>query len=206
MDGVSTHWEDVYQRKSVFEVSWYREHLDLSLSLLQQSGLGPGSRVIDVGGGASTLVDDLLDHGVRSITVLDLSTTALARSQARLGDRAANVRWWVADATSIDLPVGEYSHWHDRAVLHFLSTADQVERYARQAARALMPGGHAVIGGFAPDGPERCSGLPVTRRSPQAIAQAMGPEFVLVAAGVESHRTPVGTIQSFAYAVLRRHA
>lgn len=201
----SAHWETVYQ-KAATSVSWYRDHLDLSLALLKRTGLGPGSRVIDVGGGASTLVDDLLDQGLEAITVLDLSAASLAVAQARLQGRAGRVTWLAGDITQLELPAGAYSHWHDRAVLHFLTRAEDARAYAAQAARAVAVDGHAVIGGFAPDGPERCSGLPVARRSAWEIAALLEPAFVLVEAHAERHLTPSGSEQSFAYAVLRRVA
>lgn len=200
----STHWESVYLQKSSTAVSWYRDHLDVSLRLLTQSGLDASSRVIDVGGGASTLVDDLLDLGVDAVTVLDLSAASLQVAQARLGARAERVAWLTGDAARIALPEASFTHWHDRAVMHFLTDVQDVRAYAEQAARAVAPGGHAVIGGFAPDGPERCSGLPVARRSAEDIAAALGPAFQLVSTAAEAHVTPGGNAQSFAYALLRR--
>ena len=167
--------------------------------------MSPASRVIDVGGGASTLVDDLLGRGVANISVLDLSAASLAVAQARLGAaRASTVAWLVGDITRIPLSAGGYTHWHDRAVLHFLTTTDDVRAYAAQATRAIVAGGYAIIGGFAPDGPERCSGLPVARRSAQEIADVLGAGFTLVDTRHECHRTPGGADQSFVYAVLRR--
>ncbi|MFC3715554.1 methyltransferase domain-containing protein [Luteimonas soli] len=200
----AAHWEAVYQQKAPTAVSWYRGHLDTSLALLEQAGMGPDSRVIDVGGGASTLVDDLLDRDVRTVAVLDLSAKSLDVARARLGPRAGRVTWLTGDVTRLALPTAAYTHWHDRAVLHFLTKPDDVQAYAAQAAHAIVPGGHAVIGGFSPDGPERCSGLPVTRRSAHEIAAALGPSFALVTSVSEQHRTPDGAEQSFAYALLRR--
>ncbi|MBN8214369.1 MAG: class I SAM-dependent methyltransferase [Xanthomonadales bacterium] len=200
----STHWEAVYQNKSSTAVSWYRDHLDMSLRLLAESGLDATSRAIDVGGGASTLVDDLLDLGIDAITVLDLSAASLLVARARLGARAEQVTWLTGDATQVVLPEAAFTHWHDRAVMHFLTDPIDIIAYAAQAARTVAPGGHAVIGGFAPDEPERCSGLPVARRSPEDIAAALGPTFELISTAAERHNTPGGTEQSFAYALLRR--
>ncbi|MEI7038244.1 class I SAM-dependent methyltransferase [Fulvimonas yonginensis] len=200
----ATHWEMVYRSRAAQEVSWYRPHLDASLALLRQAGLGPDTRVIDVGGGASTLVDDLLALGVCAVTVLDLSATALATARARLGDRAGTVRWLAADLLEAGFAAARFDLWHDRAVLHFLTEPAQVRRYAEQAAHAVRPGGHAVIGGFAPDGPERCSGLPVARRAAADIATALGPAFRLVDQRRELHPTPAGATQAFAYALLER--
>jgi SAM-dependent methyltransferase len=198
------HWEQVYTQKAANGVSWYRDHLDVSLELLAQAGLSPESRVLDVGGGASTLVDDLLDRGVRHVTVLDLSAASLAVAQARLGARAATVAWLAGDITRVPLSAGACTHWHDRAVLHFLLDPADLRAYAAQAERAVAPAGHAVIGGFAPDGPERCSGLQVARRSAEEIAAVLGPAFALVDDRHERHRTPGGAEQAFAYALLRR--
>lgn len=200
----ATHWEAVYRTRSEREVSWYRPHLEVSLALLQRAGLAPGTRVIDVGGGASTLVDDLLALGVRDVTVLDLSGTALATARARLGARGDSVQWLAGDLLELDLPPAGFDLWHDRAVLHFLTAPDALRRYAEQAARAVRVGGHAVIGGFAPDGPERCSGLPVARRSAADIAALLAPAFRLAEQRRELHATPGGTTQAFAYALLER--
>jgi SAM-dependent methyltransferase len=200
----ATHWEEIYQQKSSTAVSWYRDHLETSLRLLTDTNLGSTSRVIDVGGGASTLVDDLLDRGVEKMTVLDLSAASLQVARTRLGARAERVIWLTGDATKIALPESGFTHWHDRAVMHFLTDPADVRAYAMQAAHAIAPGGHAVIGGFAPDGPERCSGLTVVRRSAEDIAAAMSSAFELLMAADERHVTPGGNEQSFAYAVLRR--
>lgn len=199
------HWEHVYRTKPSHGVSWYRPHLELSLELLRGAGLGPQSRVIDVGGGASTLVDDLLAAHVAQVTVLDLAASALEVARHRLGARATAVDWRVGDVTTAPLPPAHYSHWHDRAVLHFLTDPEAARRYAAQAAHALAPGGHAIIGGFAPDGPERCSGLVVARRSAQDVAALLGPAFTLVEERRERHHTPAGSEQAFVWAVLRRH-
>jgi SAM-dependent methyltransferase len=157
-----------------------------------------------VGGGASTLVDDLLAAGTSRITVLDLSAQALAIARARLGAAADGVDWIAGDLLAAALPKAGFDLWHDRAVLHFLLDPADVAGYARQAAHAIVPGGQAVIGGFAPGGPERCSGLPVARRSAQDIADLLGPAFELVAASEEVHHTPGGSPQAFAWARLRR--
>lgn len=200
----SAHWDQIYQQKSSTAVGWYRSHLETSLRLLAESGLDASSRVIDIGGGASTLVDDLICLGVGAVTVLDLSAASLQVSQERLGTRADQITWLTSDITRIALPEAGFTHWHDRAVMHFLTDAQDVRAYAAQAASAVVPGGHAVIGGFAPDGPERCSGLPVVRRSAEDIAAVLGPSFQLITTAAEVHVTPGGTAQSFIYALLRR--
>jgi 2-polyprenyl-3-methyl-5-hydroxy-6-metoxy-1,4-benzoquinol methylase len=198
------HWEHVYRTKPSHGVSWFRPHLELSLELLRGVGLDATSRVVDVGGGASSLADDLLAAGVAEISVIDLSAAALQVAQRRLGERAARIDWRVGDITALALPAAHYSHWHDRAVLHFLTEPAAAEAYAAQAAHALAPGGHAIIGGFAPDGPERCSGLVVARRSAQDVAALLGPAFTLIEERHERHHTPGGSEQAFAWAVLRR--
>ena len=199
-----SHWQRVYQTKDAETVSWYRPQLDTSLELLELAGLSPESRLIDVGAGASTLVDDLLVRGLRDITVLDISAEALAVSRQRLAERASGVTWLTADLLSAALPASGFDLWHDRAVSHFLTDASDVARYAQQAAAAVRTAGHAVIAGFAPDGPERCSGLPVARRSARDIAAMLGQAFELVDERRERHLTPGGVPQSFAYALLRR--
>ena len=199
-----THWQNVYRTKRADSVSWYRPHLEMSLDLLTGAGMSANSRVIDIGGGASTLVDDLLDRGVRHVSVLDVSAEALASAQERLAERADFVTWYAGDLLDVALPPSEFDFWHDRAVLHFLTREADVSRYAQIAATAVAIGGHAVIAGFAPDGPERCSGLPVVRRSPEDIAAIFSPAFALVQTRAERHRTPAGAEQSFAYALMRR--
>ena len=201
--GGAGHWRDVYRRKASDSVSWFRPHLDVSLRLLDEAGLSARSRVIDVGGGASTLVDDLLARGVTDITVLDLAEEALAVARQRLGDRGANVRWLAADATRVELPPAGYDLWHDRAVLHFLVEADAAAAYVAQVRKSLASGGHLVIGGFAPDGPDRCSGLPVARRSAAEVAALFGRDFTLLRETGEVHHTPGGVPQSFVWSVLR---
>lgn len=199
------HWEKVYQTKPPDSVSWYRQHLDVSLELLELSGQSSTSRVIDIGGGASTLVDDLLDRGMTDVAVLDISEAALAVPQARLGARGTTVNWLVADVLRVDLAEASFDFWHDRAVFHFLTEPMDARTYAQQAARAVTSGGYALIAGFAPDGPERCSGLPVARRSADDIAQVFAPAFTLQLTRAERHVTPRGATQSFAYALLKRN-
>jgi ubiquinone/menaquinone biosynthesis C-methylase UbiE len=198
------HWDTAYRAKASDQASWYRAHLEVSFELLVKAGLGRHSRVVDVGGGASTLVDDLLDFGVQSITVVDLSPTSLEIVRQRLGARAERVNWLVADVTTLDVADASFDLWHDRAALHFLIAPEAAQAYVRTAARMIAPGAHAVIGGFATDGPERCSGLPVVRRDPADIAALFGDSFSLVESRRELHTTPSGARQQFAYALLRK--
>jgi len=204
VSGGQAHWDEVYRSRSATAVSWYRPHLDVSLALLSHAGLDASTRLVDVGGGASTLVDDLLDLGLTDITVLDLSQAALDAARERLGARGKTVRWRAGNLLEADFKPAAFDLWHDRAVLHFLTEPADAARYAAKAARAVRPGGHAVIGGFAPDGPERCSGLPVARRSASDVAVLLGDAFVLIEERREQHATPSGNTQAFAYALLQR--
>ena len=199
-----THWEDVYRTKSAEQVSWYRAHLEVSFELLTKGSLNAQSRVIDVGGGASTLVDDLLAFGVRAVTVVDLSAASLAVARKRLGEKAKRVSWIVADVTRLEAAESSFDLWHDRAALHFLVDPLSAEAYVRVATRAIAPGGYAVIGCFAADGPKRCSSLPVIGRDPEGIAALFGAGFSLVESRREIHHTPSGHTQPFVYGLLRK--
>jgi SAM-dependent methyltransferase len=203
-EDTANHWQSVYRTRQPDQVSWFTPHLNLSVVLLKQAGLNPDSRIIDIGAGASTLVDDLLDLGLHHVTALDISPAALEVARRRLGARAASVQWLVADVAHMDLAPLSYDLWHDRAALHFLVDAEDSAAYIASATRAIANGGFAVIGGFAADGPERCSGLPVVRREPQDIARLFGPAFTLVGSQHEKHITPWSAPQSFAYALLRK--
>lgn len=206
MDHVSPtqdHWQQVYQTKAPDSVSWYQPTAARSLTLLREGGLGPQSAVIDVGGGASRLVDALLEEPVGSITVMDLSEAALDLARQRLGERTREVTWLVGDITKVSLPAQAYDLWHDRAVFHFMTTPESRQAYLQRLQHALMPGGHVVMSTFAEDGPERCSGLPVQRYSRQELMHALGPRFVLLAHERELHTTPSGAQQAFNHALLR---
>ena len=198
------HWETVYQQKRPDGVSWYQPHLNLSLTLLERSGLHQHSHVIDVGGGTSTLVDDLLGRGLTHVTVLDLSHHALAAAKARLGDRASAVHWMEADITQATLPDGAYDLWHDRAVFHFLTSAADRQRYRTIMTNALTPTGHVILATFSLQGPPRCSGLDVVRYSPDTLQGELGTGFRLMEARDEAHRTPFNTVQAFIYCRFQR--
>jgi ubiquinone/menaquinone biosynthesis C-methylase UbiE len=200
----AAHWESVYRTKDSNSVSWFRARLDVSLRLLKQAGANQYSRIIDVGAGASTLIDDLLALGVQRITALDLSAASLEITKRRLGARGTAVNWMVGDAARVELEPNSFDYWHDRAVLHFLVDPVDVAAYVHTAERSIIAGGHAVIGCFASDGPEKCSGLPVVRREADEIAQLFAPKFELVQAAREQHLTPSGTSQSFAYVLLKK--
>ncbi len=194
-----THWESVYQRKGADGVSWFRPHLDQSVAFVEAARLPHDAAIIDVGGGASTFVDDLLDRGYTDLTVLDLSAAALDAARRRLGDRAARVHWLVADITQVALQPGHYAFWNDRAVFHFLTTPEQRQRYVAMARASLAPGGHIVVGTFGSDGPEKCSGLEVKRYSADGLYAEFGTPFTKVGSVVETHVTPWGTEQQFVY-------
>jgi SAM-dependent methyltransferase len=198
------HWNAVYETKPIDGVSWYRPHLDRSLAIIDSLALAPNAPILDVGAGASTLAEDLLDRGYHDITLLDISERALARARERVGERAALMRWLVADIRHAPLERASVRLWHDRAVLHFLANAEDRAAYATLAQTAVMPGGHALISGFAPDGPARCSNIEVVRATPEAIAATLGPGFQLERSDYELHRTPWGSEQAFCYALCRR--
>lgn len=193
------HWETLYSQKRPTEVSWYAPHLELSLQLLSRAGLNAASRVIDVGAGASTLVDDVLQAGVGDLTVLDLSGQALVMTKARLGAKAEQVEWIEADVTQAQLRRDHYDLWHDRAAFHFLTTPDDRAHYIAAMTQALTIGGQAVIATFSLQGPPRCSGLEVVRYSPETLQKELGRGFRLLESVEEAHRTPFETTQHFLY-------
>jgi SAM-dependent methyltransferase len=201
---LKAHWESVYASRVPAELSWYQPEPTRSLELLAQLGVGPAPSIIDVGGGASTLVDALLDRGAANVTVLDISRAALAHAQARLGARAASVEWIEADITRVDLPAGAYDVWHDRAVFHFLTSAEDRRRYVDVASRALRRDGVAIVAAFSLHGPTRCSGLDVVRYDSGLLAREFGREFSLERSIDDVHHTPSGSTQAFTYTVLRR--
>ena len=196
------HWERVHTSKNPEEVSWYQATSVTSLALVDACGLGPSAGILDVGGGASRFVDGLLDQGFDDVTVLDVSEAALRTAAKRLGGRAEAVRWVVADVTDFE-PGRQWSVWHDRAVLHFLTAEEDRRAYGRTLSRCLKPGGYAIIATFALDGPARCSGLEVRRYSPPSLLEALGGDFELVTGLAVEHVTPSGAPQAFSYALLR---
>jgi SAM-dependent methyltransferase len=197
------HWDTVYTTKGSEHVSWFRPHLDRSLAFLDAANIGRAAGVIDVGGGASTLVDDLLDRGYSNVTVLDFSEAALQAARARLGERADRVRWICADVTEAQLPSHAYDFWHDRAVFHFLRDPMARSRYVDAVRTSLKPGGHIVVATFGPHGPEKCSGLEVLRFTPEALHAEFGSDFARIASTTETHMTPWGTEQEFVYCYCR---
>jgi SAM-dependent methyltransferase len=198
-----THWEKVYTTKAPDQVSWYRPHLETSLALIEQSARSRNDSIIDVGGGESTLVDDLLARGFQNITVLDVSQIAIDVTKKRLGQVADRVRWLVADITQAELESGAYNVWHDRAVFHFLTAPQHRVAYVRQVARSVRPGGYVIVGTFGPDGPTKCSGLDIVRYDAESLHDQFGSGFRLIDSSKELHKTPFGTTQQFLYCYCR---
>jgi ubiquinone/menaquinone biosynthesis C-methylase UbiE len=198
-----THWDSTYEQHGSAHVSWFRPHLDLSLDLIRHAAPSPQAAIIDVGGGASTLVDDLLAAQYRDVTVLDISAAALAVAQNRLGSAASSVSWIDGDITRIELAAARYDVWHDRAVFHFLTSPADRERYVATVKRALKPGGHVIMATFASDGPEKCSGLPVARFDAGSLHAQFGGQFELLDSRRETHLTPTGKEQHFVYCFCR---
>jgi SAM-dependent methyltransferase len=201
--GSKAHWEKVYATKKPTEVSWYQAETALSLRLIREATPAKSVPIIDVGGGASSLVDGLLADGFSNITVLDISARALAGASARLGADSTRVRWVDADILDLELSSAAYAVWHDRAVFHFLAQAAERRCYVQQVRRGVRPGGHVVIATFASDGPVRCSGLNVSRYSPDGLHAELGEGFELIDSVREEHRTPTGAAQAFVYCLFR---
>lgn len=198
------HWEQVYSTKATDAVSWFQPHADHSLRLIRGTGAPLSAAIIDVGGGASTLVDDLLTDGYSKLTVLDLSAAALAAAKERLGAQGSKVQWLEANITEAQLPIAAYDIWHDRAVFHFLTSAEDRQAYVQAALRAVKPGGHVIVATFAENGPTQCSGLPIRRYSASELHAEFGEPFTLIQHEKEAHHTPFGTVQQFVYCYCRR--
>lgn len=197
------YWEKVYQTKAPDEVSWYRPHLEKSLALIRRAASDLSAAIIDVGGGESTLIDDLLANGYSDVTVLDISSTAIDVAKSRLGSSADRVTWLAADITETDLPEHHYDVWHDRAVFHFLTEPEQRAAYVRQVARCVKPGGHVIVATFGPEGPQTCSGLDVVRYDAEALHDEFGVNFQLMESMTELHETPFGKTQQFVYCLCK---
>jgi 2-polyprenyl-3-methyl-5-hydroxy-6-metoxy-1,4-benzoquinol methylase len=200
---VETHWETIYKTKAADAVSWYRPHLEVSLGLIDRAAASSAAAIIDVGGGESTLVDDLVRRGFCNVTVLDISATALEATQQRLGQSAEQVRWISADVTQVSLPRHSFDVWHDRAVFHFLTADEDRAAYVRNVLNAMRPGGFVIVSTFGPEGPTRCSGLEVMRYDSEALHRQFGVGFRLVESSKELHHTPWGAAQQFLYCYCR---
>ena len=193
------HWEKVYSSKNETQVSWFQEHAKLSMKLIQDVSIPITASIIDVGGGASTLVDDLFDKGYSDISVLDLSGAALSVARERLGGTGEHVKWLEANVLEMEFPKHAFDVWHDRAVFHFLTTQAQRQAYVKQVFHAVKNGGLVIVATFAEDGPTICSGLPVMRYGPDELHSQFGESFELLGHERESHHTPAGKEQKFVY-------
>lgn len=194
-----SHWDKVYRTKRPTEVSWYRPHLDVSLQLIEEAASNHAAHIIDVGGGESTLVDDLLARGYRNIDVLDISSTAIDVAKERLGVDAKKAGWLHGDVTTLSFARHHYDVWHDRAVFHFLTKAKDRAAYVHQVAHAVKPGGHVIVATFGPEGPVKCSGLDVVRYDSGRLRGEFGSGFQLIKHVTELHQTPAGSVQQFIY-------
>ncbi len=198
------HWDNVYTSKRRDEVSWFREHLDTSLEMILKTGVTKDAAIIDVGGGNSTLVDDLIDNGFVHLTVLDISKAAIETSRGRSGSKSLGVDWIVSDITEAVFPNEKFDVWHDRAVFHFLTDADDRHKYVKTVRKSVGPGGHVIVAAFSLDGPLKCSGLEVVRYSPASMLNEFGDEFRLIESISEIHETPFKTTQDFVYCHFRK--
>jgi 2-polyprenyl-3-methyl-5-hydroxy-6-metoxy-1,4-benzoquinol methylase len=196
------HWEDVYRQKPDDSLSWFQPQPEISLELIHAAGLSKTSALIDIGAGVSRLADHLLAEGFSDITLLDIAESALQKTRERLGDAASRVHWIAADVTHWK-PERKYHLWHDRAVFHFLTSETERAAYRKNLEAALANGGTAIIASFNLDGPERCSGLPVQRYSPQTLSAELGSRFRLIQHRSEAHHTPAGKVQQFQYSVFK---
>ncbi|HVE12176.1 MAG TPA: class I SAM-dependent methyltransferase [Elusimicrobiota bacterium] len=201
--GRQAHWRKVYEERAPDEVSWYRPRLDVSLELIAASSVAKDAGIVDVGGGASTLVDSLLELGYSRLAVLDIAGNALERSRARLGSRAAEVEWIESDVAAF-APKRPFGLWHDRAVFHFMTAPEERRAYVAALERSLAPGGTAILATFATDGPPKCSGLEVLRHDERSIQAELGTGFALLEVRRETHVTPWRTEQRFVYFRLGR--
>ncbi|NRB39338.1 MAG: class I SAM-dependent methyltransferase [Pseudomonadales bacterium] len=198
------HWEGVYNTKASDDVSWFQVHATQSLAMIDKLKLEKTAAIIDIGGGASTLVDDLLIRGFENLQVLDLSAAALAVSQSRLAEKAQKVDWLVGDITELELPKDSLDLWHDRAVFHFLTEAADQQKYISTLKHSLKKGGHVIIATFAEDGPQKCSGLAIQRHSAESLQRIFGDNFELLEQFSEQHQTPFTTSQNFIYCLFSK--
>ena len=198
-----THWDTVYRTKAPNAVSWYRPHLERSIDLIQRVAPDHSASIIDVGGGESTLVDDLLAKGYRNVSVLDISPTAIEVARKRVGKLARHVTWLPTDVTHAVLPSHHYDVWHDRAVFHFLTRQDERTAYVQRVAGSMKLGGHVIVATFGPEGPTKCSGLDVVRYDAQSLHAEFGRHFQLMESATELHQTPFDTTQQFLYCLCR---
>ena len=199
----ASHWEKVYKAKAANAVSWYRPHLDQSLALIELASPTRSAAIVDIGGGESTLVDDLLAAGYDDLTVFDASQTALAVTKQRLGRAGERVQWICGDITQAPFAAHLFDVWHDRAVFHFLTTREERIAYVEAVKKAVTHGGYVIVSTFGPEGPTKCSGLPVMRYDPEGLHDEFGDQFQLIKSSEELHKTPFGTSQQFLYCYCR---
>lgn len=197
--GAQSHWEHIYQSKSPLETSWYEPHLETSLDWVMKAAPDRGASIVDVGGGESTLVDDLMAQGYQALTVLDVSQAALGKSQQRLGDAARRIRWIAGEVTEAALPERAYDLWHDRAAFHFFTQPEQRAAYVRRLTASLRNGGQVIMATFGPEGPQKCSGLATMRYDADSLLRELGPDFRIARHELVDHKTPFGTTQQFLY-------
>lgn len=195
----ASYWDRVYQIKPFDTVSWYAPHLAQSLQLIEALCPDTSKAIVDIGGGESTLVDDLLAKGYVDLGVLDISETALAFTKNRLGDKANQINWYVGDITHHDFGDKQFDLWHDRAVFHFLTTPQSRAAYIQLVKKSVKKGGHVVMATFGPDGPLKCSGLDVVRYSEETLHAEFGESFEPMGSHITRHDTPMGTTQQFLY-------
>lgn len=197
------HWDNVYGTKAPDAVSWYAPHLDTSLNLIRKATSDKSSAIIDIGGGESSLVDDLIADGYIDISVLDISQKAINVARERIGNKADKVHWYCADITKATLPQNYFDVWHDRAVFHFLTEEAQRVRYVEQVIQSVKHGGYVIMSTFGPEGPEKCSGLDVVRYDAEHLHGQFGKTFKLIQSSTELHKTPMGNTQQFLYCFCR---
>lgn len=199
MSDEKQHWEGVYNTKAADAVSWYQPHLEKSLEFILNAAPSRSTQIIDVGGGESTLVDDLIEAGYKNTSVLDISEKAIEVCKTRLGEKSSSVTWLAANILQAELPKKYFDVWHDRAVFHFLTSEAQRIEYVRQVSKSVKAGGHVIVATFGPQGPERCSGLTTMRYDAASLHNQFGARFRLVESATELHTTPFGTTQQFLY-------
>jgi ubiquinone/menaquinone biosynthesis C-methylase UbiE len=202
----ASHWENIYSTKAIHDVSWFQKHARCSLDLIGRTQISPDARIIDVGSGASILISELIARGYKNLTVLDISSAAIAAAQKQLGSAASGVHWIHCDVTKVKISNNSYDLWHDRAAFHFLTEENDRAAYIKSVSDAVKPGGHLILATFAEDGPLKCSGLQIVRYSPQDLRAQFDAAFSLVEHQYEEHATPFGTMQRFVYCHFQRRS
>ncbi len=197
------HWETIYQTKQPDEVSWYQPTPETSLRFIEELNLKPDARIIDIGGGDSLLAEHLLDLGFQNITVVDISKAAIERAKKRIGKQAETITWVVADVTQFE-PTEDYDLWHDRAAFHFLTEQQEIHSYLETAHKSITPDGIMVVGTFSKEGPEKCSGLPVSQYSESSMTKQMQPLFEKIECITVNHETPFDTVQNFTFCSFKK--